>query len=157
LLEEKGYPVKLQNADKTLLYNGVAQNRIDLTFEVWLPVSDKPAFDKVSDNVLLIGPWFDEAKLGLAVPDYVSIESIEQLNSPQDVPEVIVGIDSGSSLMLLAQEARAQYRLKQKIMPSSVGARHQKKGSGRRHPVETALGMGRAQYPLSARPQRHFW
>jgi len=114
LLEEKGYPVKLQN--------GVAQNRIDLTFEVWLPVSDKPAFDKVKNDVHLIGPWFDEAKLGLAVPGYASIESIEQLNSQPDAPEVIVGIDSGSSLMLLAQKAREQYRLKQKIMPSSESA-----------------------------------
>jgi len=121
LLAEQGYPVKLQSADKALLYNGVGQGHIDITFEVWLPVSDKPAFDKVKDNVHLIGPWFDEAKLGLAVPDYSDIESIEQLNNKSAV-EVIVGIDAGSSLMKLTEQAKAIYPLKQKILPSSEPA-----------------------------------
>jgi len=122
LLIEKNHKVTLQNADKALLYNGVGQGHIDLTFEVWLPVSDKPAFDKVKNDVHLIGPWFDEAKLGLAVADTVDIESIEQLNNNTGVPEVIVGIDSGSSLMTLAEKAKAAYSLKQKVMPSSESA-----------------------------------
>jgi len=121
LLAEQGYQVKLQSADKALLYNGVGQGHIDITFEVWLPVSDKPAFDKVKDNVHLIGPWFDEAKLGLAVPDYSDIESIEQLNN-KGAAEVIVGIDAGSSLMKLTEQAKIQYPLKQKIIPSSEPA-----------------------------------
>jgi len=121
LLTEQGYPVKLQSADKALLYNGVGQSHIDITFEVWLPVSDKPAFDKVKDNVQLIGPWFDEAKLGLAVPDYSDIESIEQLNN-KGAAEVIFGIDAGSSLMKLTEQAKAAYPLKPKILPSSEPA-----------------------------------
>lgn len=124
LLEEKGYKVKLQNADKALLYNGVAQERMDVTFEVWLPYTDKPAFDKVKDKVTLIGPWFAEANLGLAVPDYASIDSIEQLNSKKQEfsktnAPTIFGIDSGSSLMALAEKARGQYQLDYKLLPSS--------------------------------------
>ena len=124
LLEEKGYKIKLQNADKALLYNGVAQERMDVTFEVWLPYTDKPAFDKVKDKVALIGPWFAEANLGLAVPDYVSIDRIDQLNTKKqefvkDSTPTIFGIDSGSSLMAITEKAKGQYKLDYKLLASS--------------------------------------
>ena len=127
LLSEKGYEVKLQNADKALLYNGVSQGQIDVTFEVWLPSADKPAYDKVKDNVALIGPWLPEANLGLAVPDYVTIDSVEQLNaSKADFKTggnpTIVGIDSGSGLMALTAQAKEQYQLDYHVLPSSESA-----------------------------------
>lgn len=124
LLDEKGYEVKLQNADKALLYNGVAQGRIDATFEVWLPSADKPSFDKIKDKVALVGPWLPEANLGLAVPDYVTIDSVDQLNANKEDFEsrgepTIVGIDSGSGLMALTTKAKEQYQLDYKVLPSS--------------------------------------
>lgn len=127
LLDEKGYDVELKNADKALLYNGVAQGKLDLTFEVWLPVSDKPAFDKVKDKVALVGPWLPEANLGLAVPDYVSIDSIDQLNAHKNDfkttgSPTIVGIDSGSSLMSLADQVKDQYQLDYNVLSSSESA-----------------------------------
>lgn len=127
LLDEKGYEVKLQNADKALLYNGVAQGRIDVTFEVWLPAADKPAYDKVKDKVALVGPWLPEANLGLAVPDYVAAESIEQLNERKEEFKTggrptIVGIDSGSGLMQLTNNAKEEYQLDFNVLPSSESA-----------------------------------
>ena len=127
LLDEKGYKVELKNADKALLYNGVAQGRLDLTLEVWLPTSDKPAFDKVKDKVALVGPWLPEANLGLAVPDYVSVDSIDQLNTHKDAfkttgSPTIVGIDSGSSLMMLTAQVKEQYQLDYNVLPSSESA-----------------------------------
>lgn len=127
LLGEKGYQVRLQNADKALLYNSVAQGKIDVTFEVWLPSGDKPAFDKVKDSVVRIGPWFKEANLGLVVPDYVAIDSIDQLNAnknlfaPSGRPK-IVGIDSGSSLMQLTEKAKTAYGLDYDVQSSSESA-----------------------------------
>lgn len=127
LLEEKGYEVKLQNADKALLYNGVAQGKIDVTFEVWLPGLDQPAYAKVKDKVALIGPWFKEANMGLAVPDYVSIDSIDQLNEHKKEfassgTPMIFGIDSGSSLMGVAAQAQKDYGLDYRLLPSSESA-----------------------------------
>lgn len=40
-----------------------------------------PSYDKIKDRVSLAGPWFKEGNLGLAVPDYVTIDCIEQLNA----------------------------------------------------------------------------
>ncbi|HKR46695.1 MAG TPA: glycine betaine ABC transporter substrate-binding protein [Paraburkholderia sp.] len=127
LLDEKGVKVQLQNADKALIYNSVAQGKIDLTFEVWLPSGDKPAFDKVKDRVVQIGPWFKEANLGLVVPDYVAVDSIDQLNANKTLfasagrPK-IVGIDSGSSLMQLTEKAKTAYQLDYDIQSSSESA-----------------------------------
>ncbi|CAG9230369.1 Glycine betaine ABC transport system, glycine betaine-binding protein OpuAC [Paraburkholderia sabiae] len=127
LLDEKGIKVQLQNADKALIYNSVAQGKIDLTFEVWLPSGDKPAFDKVKDRVVQIGPWFKEANLGLVVPDYVAVDSIDQLNANKTLfasagrPK-IVGIDSGSSLMQLTEKAKTAYQLDYDIQSSSESA-----------------------------------
>jgi len=127
LLDEKGYNVKLQSADKALLYNGVANGQIDMTFEVWLPTLDKPAYDKVKERVALIGPWFKEANLGLAVPDYVNVDSIDQLNANKSLfaasgrPK-IVGIDSGSSLMRETETAKNSYKLDWDVQPSSESA-----------------------------------
>ena len=127
LLDEKGLKVQLQNADKALIYNSVAQGKIDLTFEVWLPSGDKPAFDKVKDRVVQIGPWFKEANLGLVVPDYVAVDSIDQLNANKTLfasagrPK-IVGIDSGSSLMQLTEKAKTAYQLDYDIQSSSESA-----------------------------------
>lgn len=127
LLEEKGYEVKLQNADKALLYGGVAQGKIDVTFEVWLPNLDQPAYAKVKDKVDLVGPWFQEANMGLAVPDYVAIDSIDQLNgSKKDFTSgstpTIFGIDSGSSLMGVTAKAKDLYQLDYNVLPSSESA-----------------------------------
>lgn len=127
ILDEKGYKVNLQNADKTLLYNSVAQGRTDLTFEVWLPYTDKPAFDKVKDKVTLIGPWIKEANLGLVVPDYVPINSIDQLNANKSLfsahgRPTIIGIDSGSSLMKLTENVKTTYQLDYEVQPSSEAA-----------------------------------
>jgi len=126
LLGEKGYQVRLQNADKALLYNSVAQGKIDVTFEVWLPSGDKPAFDKVKDSVVKIGPWLKEANLGPVVPDYVEVESIDQLNtnkalfSARGRPRIV--IDSGSSLMQLTEKARSTYQLDYDVQASSESA-----------------------------------
>ena len=127
LLSEKGYNVRLQNADKALIYNGVAQGQIDLTFEVWLPTLDQPAYDKVKDRVSLVGPWFKEANLGLVVPEYVAVDSIEQLNANTKLfassgrPK-IVGIDSGSSLMRETEKAKTTYQLDYDVQASSESA-----------------------------------
>jgi hypothetical protein len=165
LLDEKGIKVRLQNADKALIYNSVAQGKIDLTFEVWLPAGDKPAFDKVKDSVVQIGPWFKEANLGLVVPDYVAVDRIDQLNANKTLfassgrPK-IVGIDSGSSLMQLTEKAKTTYQLDYDVQSSSESAmvlsleRDPAQGAYSRDALETSLDLVQVQAQVSERPER---
>ncbi|TDN63512.1 glycine betaine ABC transporter substrate-binding protein [Paraburkholderia sp. BL10I2N1] len=127
LLTQKGYSVKLQPGDKAIIYSGVAQGKLDLTFEVWLPSADGRPYDNVKAHVDKIGPWFDKAQLGLAVPDYVKIDSVDQLNAAKDEfshdgQPTIFGIESGSGLMGLTSKAKQDYALDYNVLPSSEAA-----------------------------------
>ncbi|CAN7704580.1 glycine betaine ABC transporter substrate-binding protein [Caballeronia sp. LjRoot29] len=127
LLTQKGYTVRLQPGDKAIIYSGVAQGKLDLTFEVWLPSADGAPYDNVKAHVEKIGPWFDKAQLGLAVPDYVPVQSVDQLNAQgaqfiHDGKPTIFGIESGSGLMKLTAKAKGDYALDYSVLPSSEAA-----------------------------------
>jgi glycine betaine/proline transport system substrate-binding protein len=127
LLTQHGYSVNLQAGDKALIYSGVAQGKLDLTFEVWLPSADAGPYENVKSRVEKIGPWFDRAQLGLAVPDYVNITSVDELNSQSrmfshDGQATIFGIESGSGLMKLTAKAKGDYGLDYNILTSSEPA-----------------------------------
>ncbi|REG50445.1 glycine betaine/proline transport system substrate-binding protein [Paraburkholderia sp. BL6669N2] len=127
LLTQRGYTVNLQPGDKAIIYSGVAQGKLDLTFEVWLPSADAAPYDNVKARVEKIGPWFDKAQLGLAVPDYVKIDSVDQLNDQaaqfmHDGHATIFGIESGSGLMKLTAKAKTDYSLNYSVLASSEAA-----------------------------------
>lgn len=124
LLEEKGYNVEIVTGDKSPVWTGVAQGDLDLHFEAWMPSTDKPLWDEYSDTIERHGPWFEGTALGLAVPTYVDVDSIAELNKNREKmiynnESAIVGIDSGSSLMKLTQQAVKDYNLDFKLISSS--------------------------------------
>ncbi|KVN46508.1 glycine betaine ABC transporter substrate-binding protein [Burkholderia ubonensis] len=127
LLAQKGYKVSLQQGDKAIIYSAVAQGKLDLTFEVWLPSADAAPYDNVKSRVEKIGPWFDKAQLGLAVPDYVKVDSVDQLNAHatqfgHDGQAAIFGIEAGSGLMKLTEKAKADYGLNYSVLATSEAA-----------------------------------
>lgn len=127
ILEEKGYTVELTEADKAIVYTGVAQGDQDLGLEVWLPSTDEPFWNKYKDNLEQLGPWYEGTGLGLAVPEYVDINSIEELNDHKDKFIVdgkpsIIGIDAGASLMRMTEEAIVEYGLDYKLIDGSEPA-----------------------------------
>ena len=124
LLEEEGYEVEIVTGDKSPVWTGVAEGDLDLHFEAWMPSTDKPLWDEYESSIEKYGPWFEGTALGLAVPTYVDINSIEELNDHRDKltynnESAIVGIDSGSSLMKLTQQALTDYDLKYNLISSS--------------------------------------
>jgi len=146
LLEEKNYQVSLQSASKMILYNSVAQGKLDLTFEVWLPTTDSAPYNSIKDHVQLIGPWLKEANLGLAVPDYVNIKSIDELNTQKGKFEwhgrpTIFGIDAGSGIMGLTEKAIGEYKLDYNLVSSSETAMLQslERAMRRKEPIVVTL------------------
>jgi glycine betaine/proline transport system substrate-binding protein len=79
LLEKHGYHVKLVRANQSITWEAVSKGDMDLDFEAWLPYTDKMKYNRLKDKLILIGPWFNKAWQGLAVPDYVHIKSISGL------------------------------------------------------------------------------
>ncbi|MFP4617732.1 MAG: glycine betaine ABC transporter substrate-binding protein [Spirochaetaceae bacterium] len=124
LLEERGYTVEIVTGDKSPVWTGVAEGDLDIHFESWMPSTDKPLWEEYSDTLDEYGPWYEGTQLGLTVPEYVDVDSIEELNDNRDKfiennRPSIVGIDSGSSLMKLTDEALEEYDLDLNLISSS--------------------------------------
>jgi len=127
ILEEKGYSVDLTEADKAIVYTGVAKGDQDLGLEVWLPSTDEPFWNEYKEDLEQLGPWYEGTGLGLAVPEYVEINSIEELNAHKDKFIVdgnpsIIGIEPGASLMRMTEEAINQYGLDYQLIDGSEAA-----------------------------------
>lgn len=120
MLEEQGYKVTLKNADIAPIFTSVAAGKVDLFLDAWLPDTHVDYMKKYGDRLETIGIPFENARLGLAVPSYVTINTIEELNANKErFKGEIIGIDIGASLMNLTEDAVNDYGLQLKLMPSS--------------------------------------
>ncbi|WP_236838920.1 glycine betaine ABC transporter substrate-binding protein [Caldalkalibacillus salinus] len=124
LLEEQGYEVDVQAMEKSPVWVATAQGDVDIAPEVWLPHTDEPLYEEFGEQLELHETWYDNTTLGLAVPEYMDINSIEELNEKKDELGVdrIIGIDPGASLTQLTQETIQEYGLEYELVTSSEAA-----------------------------------
>ncbi|NLG34188.1 MAG: glycine betaine ABC transporter substrate-binding protein [Lentisphaerae bacterium] len=120
LLEDMDYTVETTMADVAPIYASVADGNQDVMVETWLPAMHKAYYEKYGDQLDLISTWFDEGRVGLVVPAYVEIDSIEQLNGARDrFKGRITGIDSGAGIMGTTEKAIEAYSLDMELLASS--------------------------------------
>lgn len=120
ILEDMGYTVEKTMADVAPNYAAVAGGDKDIMIETWVPVTHKYYWEKFEGQFEELGTWFDKAKLGMVVPAYVQIDSINELNRiKEDVDGMIVGIDAGAGIMEATEKAIDAYSLDYKLMSSS--------------------------------------
>ena len=125
LLEEKGYEVDLQQLEMGIIMEALNTGDLDVGMEVWLPVQDISYYEKYKDSVNFDEtPWFENGKVGLAVPDYVDeVDSIEDLNEHKDLFNgKIIGFEPGAGTMETAELMIEDYELDYELLPSSEGA-----------------------------------
>lgn len=113
ILEDKlGYKVDLTMADAAPVFTSLANGNSDVFLDVWLPVTHKKYLEQFSDKIVDLGMVYENALLGLVVPSYVNISSIEELNANKELfGGEIIGIDAGAGLMEAAERAVASYEL----------------------------------------------
>ena len=71
-------------------------------------------------NLEILGKIYPDARIGLVVPDYVDIHSIDQLNANKEkFGGEIIGIDAGAGIMHAADMAIEKYNLDYKLLESS--------------------------------------
>ena len=121
ILEEKGYDIELKSMEKSPVWAGLSQGDLDVAAEVWLPTTDKPLYEEYKDDIVLHEAWYEGTGLGLAVPTYMDITSMEELNDNKTELgiEEIVGIDPGASLMEMSRTALDEYKLNYDLVDSS--------------------------------------
>jgi glycine betaine/proline transport system substrate-binding protein len=117
LEDELGYEsVEIRTRDDLdSTYQDVARGEVDAFQDVWLP-NQEALLDQVAEDVEHLDPWFlGETKQGMAVPAYMDVKSIPQLNGSD--AKFILGIEP-SSVMLqeVGQEVIPSYGLEQKLV-----------------------------------------
>lgn len=121
ILEDKmDYEVKLTMADAAPVFTSIASGNSDAFLDVWLPVTHKDYIEKYGDDIVDLGVSYENALLGLVVPAYVEIDSIEQLNDNKKMFDgQIIGIDPGAGLMQAAEKALDDYDLDYDLLTGS--------------------------------------
>lgn len=123
VLQKQGYTVELKQVEAGPMWQGVATGSVDAHVAGWLPTTHKPQMEKSKDKVENLGPNLEGTQLGLAVPDYVPIQSIEELPAVSDrFNNEIIGIDPGAGIMKGAQMAIQKYRLPLRLVQGSDAA-----------------------------------
>ena len=98
-LEEVGIPVKTILIEPGPIFTSLAKGDGDIFLEAWLPQTHAEYWEKHGDQLDKAGISFDYASTGLVVPEYVTINSITELNDHKEkFDERIVGIGSGAGI-----------------------------------------------------------
>ncbi len=79
VLSNLGYDVTLTQVDAGPMWAAVANGDADAIVAAWLPGTHKDFIEDYKDQVDDLGPNLEGAKIGLVVPTYMDIDSIEDL------------------------------------------------------------------------------
>lgn len=79
VLESVGYDVTLTQVEAGPLWTAVADGSADASLAAWLPITHKTYADKFDGKFEDLGANMDGVKIGLVVPQYMDIDSIEDL------------------------------------------------------------------------------
>lgn len=124
ILEDKGYEVTLTQLDVAPLFVGLAKGDIDFFMDGWLPITHATYWEEYKDSLEDYGIWYQEpAKIGLVVPNYATINSIEALKgAAEQFNGQIIGIDPGAGIMKATEAAKEAYDLGLEIVQGSEPA-----------------------------------
>jgi glycine betaine/proline transport system substrate-binding protein len=125
LEDDLGYgKVELQLTDEAVVkqvFQGVADGDIAAFQDVWIPNHEK-YLSEVGDNVEHLDPWFvGKTVQGIAVPDYMDVHSIPQLDKAGT--DMIIGLEPGSAVHpQIKNVVIPGYHLDMKLVEGSTSA-----------------------------------
>jgi glycine betaine/proline transport system substrate-binding protein len=134
LIEEKfGYKVTPLQAEVAVIYASLQSGKADVYSAAYMqglgPMKgvykggQSDYVKKSADAIEVVGVSEGPMTQGFAVPDYATIDSIEELNgSASKFDNKIIGIDPGSGLMQSADKAVKDYGLKLTLVAGSEAA-----------------------------------
>lgn len=105
-LERIGYTVEMdEQVDAGVLYTSLSEGGFDVYPSAWPEVTHASYMDEYGDRIDDLGAYYEGAVLTIAVPEYVDIDSIEELKGAADRFEgKIYGIEPGAGLTAQTQD-----------------------------------------------------
>ncbi|MBM7632160.1 glycine betaine ABC transporter substrate-binding protein [Geomicrobium sediminis] len=120
VLEEAGYDTTITTVEQGVMWASVASGDADAHVAGWLPDDMKYDYEQFGDEVVDLGPNLENAQTGLAVPTYMDIDSIEELDG--SVVSQITGIDAGAGVVSTTEEALEEYGIDDVTVQTSFDA-----------------------------------
>ncbi len=123
LMDELGYEVELTSVDAGPMWTGVAQGDFHAIVAAWLPATHEAYWNEYGDSLVDLGANLEGADIGWAVPSYVEVDSIADLNDNVDIfGGEVIGIDPGAGLMAASDRAIDDYGLDFDLLDGSDAA-----------------------------------
>ncbi len=112
ILDEGGYEYATVGADLGGLYQATSQGDLDVLIHAWLPATQAPYWEQYGDSLNKAQVVATGAKCGLVVPEYVPIDTIEQLKgNASKFDGKINGIEPGAGIMQNTEGCVVDYDL----------------------------------------------
>jgi len=142
VLEQKlNYKVDMMQVDAGPMWAGISDGSADAMVAAWLPTTHASYIEKYNGKFDDLGPNLEGTKIGLVVPKYMDVNSIDELNDAvgAEVDHTIIGIEPGAGLMMSTEKVLDQYNLrdKWKLLESSSAAMTQQleKAYAKKEPI----------------------
>lgn len=107
VLKDMGYKVSLTPLDNAIMWESVSKGETDAMVAAWLPGTHGEQYKQYKDKVDDLGENLTGAKLGLVVPAYMDVDSIEDLSN--QAGKKIVGIEPGAGVVGAAEKTQKAY------------------------------------------------
>jgi len=79
VMESMGFDVTITQVEAGPMWAAVASGDADASLAAWLPITHEDYINDYEDELEDLGPNLEGAKIGLVVPEYMDIDSIEDL------------------------------------------------------------------------------
>ena len=107
VLKGMGYDVTITPLDNSIMWESVSKGESDGMVSAWLPKTHGSQYAQYKDQINDIGANLTGAKVGLAVPSYMDVNSIADLTDQAD--KKITGIEPGAGVVNAAENTVKQY------------------------------------------------
>ncbi|SEK71631.1 glycine betaine/proline transport system substrate-binding protein [Carnobacterium iners] len=107
VLEELGYDINLIPLDNAVMWEAISTGEADAMVAAWLPDTHAAHYKNYRGNLVNLGENLGGAKLGLVVPKYMDVDSIEDLTN--EANKTITSIEPGAGIVAAAETAVEEY------------------------------------------------
>ncbi len=107
VLEEEGFNVELVQLDPAIMFSSVATGEVDASVSVWAPSTHAAYLERYGDQFENLGVHTPGAITGMVVPEYMDVDSIEDLTD--EAGQEIIGIEPGAGVVEQTNAAIEHY------------------------------------------------
>jgi len=107
VLRQQGIDTKITPLDVSVMWQSIANGRLDASMSAWLPNTSQSQYNKYKSQLDVIGQSMSGAKVGLVVPTYMNVNSIADLTDQAN--KTITGIEPGAGIMTAADKTIKAY------------------------------------------------